>query len=450
MTKLPYSLITKDQQNAISALYQKNTLLVCPMGGGKSIMAATAISELVDDGHIKRVLIVTTPKIANTVWAKEFAKWEHTAHIRVVAATADAQERLDLIRDQRNTVVVVTFNVLPWIKDEKLFGLFDGLLIDETTKLKTPGGEQFKAIRKALNGFTWRCGLTGTPVSESFEALYAQMMLIDAGQALGTRFDSYMNTYFDPQDFKRYNWKLKPGSAQAIMRKIAHMVHTVPDYTASLPPINYVEHEITMPAQVQQAYDAMESDGVFDDVTAANAAVAVNKLIQIASGFAYDDTGAEVRLSDYRVRACADLILSLNENAIVVYWFEADKAALQSAIPNCISVTPANLKDAVAQWNAGSIPVLLVHPRSCGHGLQLEQGGRHVVWLGPQWSRDLWLQTNARVWRRGQTKPVYIHTFVAQNTIDCVVVDRVMDKGSFQDLFNQYLQQKKGKAWQSI
>lgn len=440
--RLSRDLLTPDQQDAITKAYESNRLIVAAMGAGKSVIGATVITELVTDGHLNRVLIVTTPKIANTVWAREFSKWEHTHHVRVVAATGEPDDRKSLIQDPSNTVVVITFNVLPWMRDERLFGLFDGLLIDETTKLKTPGGEQFKAIRKALAAFKWRCGLTGTPVSESFDALYAQMMLIDAGQALGTRYDAYLNTYFTPLDFKRYNWALKPGGAELILQRISHLVHTVPDYTAELPQITYVEHLLDMPAPVKEAYCLMEDDGVFGDISAANAAVVVNKLLQITSGFAYDATGAEKRISDYRVKACAELISNLKQNVLVVYWFEADREALKTAIPHAASVSPTNLKLIIPQWNSGAVPVLLVHPRSCGHGLQLEQGGHHIIWLGPQWSRDLWLQTNARVWRRGQQHPVTVHTFIARNTIDQVVVDRVMDKGSFQDLFNNYMQKR--------
>jgi len=408
------------------------------MGAGKSIIAATTMTELLDSQEVKRILLITTPKIANTVWVQEFDKWEHTHHINVQAATGTPEERLAVFKSDAQ-VVVATFNVLPWIKDEKLFTLFDGLLIDETTKLKTTGGAQFKALRPALKHFTWRGGLTGTPVSEDFIGLYGQMMLIDDGKALGTRKDTFMNRYFYPTDYKQYNWEMKADSAEEITLAIQHLVHVVPDYRDSLPPITFHIHTATPPPELMQYYDQMRSDMLTDDAVSGTAGVLVQKLQQIASGFIYDELGEAKPLSDFRLTSLQQLINTLTGNILIAYWYKEDLKRLQELLPTAETLTPSNLKTQVERWNNGQIQYLLIHPRSAGHGLQLERGGHTLIWYTPQWSNDLWEQTNARLWRKGQQNPVDVYTVVADDTIDVAIGARIQMKAGFEKLFMKHL-----------
>lgn len=436
---LSESLLTEDQQKAVTALYENDVLLVARMGAGKSVVAATAVAELLDDKQVQRVLIVTTPKIANTVWAQEFAKWHHTRHIPVAVATGTPEERLALLKSDA-PVCVVTFNVLPWMKKEKLFGLFDGLLVDETTKLKETGGAWFKALRPHLKKFLWRGGLTGTPVNEDFMGLYGQMMLVDAGESLGTRKEAFLNQYFYALDYKQYNWALKEGAEKRLLQAIAPHVHVMPEYRAELPPIEFHQVPLAMPDTLAAYYDRMRRDMVTEDTVSQTAAVLVQKLQQIGSGFVYDEAGEAVALSDYRVNALLDLLERLKgQNVIIAYWYKEDLQRLRAALPEAEELNPKTLAKTVKRWNAGEIEHLLIHPRSAGHGLQLEQGGHTIIWYSPVWSNDLWEQTNARVWRRGQKNPVHIYTLVADGTIDELVCQRVEKKAQFDKLFTQHL-----------
>lgn len=436
--RLSPSLLTPDQQDAISALYEGSRLIVGSMGVGKSVIAASAITELLDDKVLKRVLIITTPKIANTVWAQEFNKWEHTHHIDVAVATGDPAERLGVFKHQ-GQVVVATFNILPWIKENKLFDLFDGLLIDETTKLKTTGGSQFKALRSSLKKFTWRAGLTGTPVSEDFMGLFGQMMLIDTGKALGTRKEAFLTRYFYPTDYKQYNWAIKDGADEDILDAIRHLVHVAPDYRHTLPPIKFHKHRVKMPADLAEYYGRMCSDMLTDDAVSQTAAVLVQKLQQIASGFIYDELGDAIPLSDFRITSLQQLTSTLTGNILIAYWYQEDLQRLQRALPQAETITPANLNKQVERWNKGEIKYLLIHPRSAGHGLQLERGGHTLIWYTPQWSNDLWEQTNARLWRTGQTHPVDIYTIEASGTIDEAISMRITSKAEFEKIFMQHL-----------
>ena len=437
--RLSPSILTPEQQKAITALYEGNRLLVGNMGAGKSIVAATAIAELLEHQAVSRVLIVTTPKIANTVWAQEFDTWAHTHHVPVGIATGIPEEREQICKNPNYEVVVVTFNVLPWMKENKLFDLFDGLLIDETTKLKTTGGAQFKALRPSLKKFKWRGGLTGTPVSEDFLGLYGQIMLIDAGYTLGTRKDAFMSHYFYPTDFKQYNWALKEGAAEELLKAIKPLVHVIPDYRHELPPIVYETVALQMPEDLMAYYDEMRKDMVTEDASSASAATLVLKLQQIASGFIYGDDGEPVRLSTFRLQGLLDTLKRINSNVIISYWFQEDLAGLREWLPDAEELNPKNLKTQVKRWNAGEIKTLLIHPRSAGHGLQLEKGGHTIIWYAPQWSRDLYEQTNARIWRRGQTEEVKVITLVASDTVDLAVQARVWDKAEFERLFMKHM-----------
>lgn len=435
---LPKSFLSEDQQKAVTALYEKNCLLVARLGGGKTIIAATAITELLEEKQINRVLIVTTPKIANTVWPVEFKKWGHTQHVTLSIATGTPEQRMAAIKST-DQVCVITFNTLTWMKKEKLFGYFDGLLIDETTKLKESGGAGFKALRPHLKKFIWRAGLTGTPVNEDFLGLFGQIMLIDGGGSLGTRKDSFLNKFFFPTDYKKYNWELREGAEVQLLECIADLLHVMPDYRGELPPIEYHTETIIMPEPLSNYYHKMKKNMVTEDAISQSAAVLSQKLQQISSGFIYTETGDTVPLSNFRIEALKNLLDRIQGNTIIAYWYKEDFERLKTALPDAFELNPRNLTDIVNKWNAGDIKRLLVHPRSAGHGLQLEQGGADLVWYTPVWSNDLWEQTNARIWRKGQKNNVNIYTIEAEHSIDQVMSLRVESKGQFDKLFNEHL-----------
>ena len=439
LRRLSRSLLTPDQQSTITRIKASPTLLVGDMGVGKTVIAATAIQELLDAKKIKRVLIISTPKIANTVWKTEFNKWEHLHRITVELATGDAAQRQTAFSSSAQ-VVVMTFNTLPWWT-KTTHTNFDGLLIDESTKLKTPGGAGFKSLRHKLKNFSWRCAMTGTPVSENLLALYTQLFLVDLGLTLGTRFDTFRQRYFYPTDYKQYNWAVIPEQDKALLCAVAPHVHVMDEYSHELPPIEYEDVLLTLPPEVQDFYDELRKNLVLEaqDIVAANQAVLANKLAQVVNGWAYDVYGEPYQISDYRLHALKAERAAIEGNVIICYWYREDLARIKTTLADAVELTPANLAGTVQLWNDGKIRTLLIHPRSCGHGLQLERGGHTVIWYSPQWSRDLWLQTNARVWRRGQKHPVKILTLVADGTIDDLIISRVEGKGDFGTLFKKHL-----------
>tara|TARA_R110000803_G_scaffold128338_1_gene195763 strand:- start:713 stop:2056 length:1344 start_codon:yes stop_codon:yes gene_type:complete len=443
------SLLTADQQDCVDHLYENDyTLLDAAMGSGKSVVALTAIAELIRDGAFKHVLIIAPLKVCKTVWKQEAAGWEHTSHLSVARAVGTAAERLAAVREKAD-ITVINFENIVWLFRElhkKEIAHLDALVVDELSKLKSGGGSQFKALRPRLKNFCWRVGLTGTPVSEDWLGLYAQMLVVDGGAALGTRKDQYQRKYFYPTDYMEFSWELHDHSPAEITKKIAHLVYTLPDYRAELPPITYETLLLPMPKSVAAAYEEMSETMVLDaeDVAAENAAVLSGKLLQIANGFYYTPDGDGMRISNYKIDACVAAVDDSDGPVVVFYWFKSDLAELKKRMPHAreMGKTP---EQTLAEWNSGAIDVLLLHPRSAGHGLNAAAGGHEIIWLGPVWSRDLWEQSNARLWRRGQKHPVRVRSIIANHSIDLIVTDRVEGKGKFKELFKKHLHAVTGR-----
>ena len=453
---LSSSLLTCNQNAAVDRLFEYDrTFLVADMGSGKTVVALTAMAELLEQGVVSHVLVVAPLKVARTVWAQEAKLWSHLHHLDIAVAVGDAKTRQKAV-SRGAAITVINFENLPWLlRKAKLPCDYDGLVIDELSKMKAVGGAGFKALRPKLKSmFGWRVGLTGTPVSEDWEGLYGQVMVLDDGVALGTRRDVFYQKWFNQTDYKGYSFELKAGAATDIADRIRGLVHVLPDYRAELPPIKYRNVLLDMPTEVSEAYDAMVKDmaveisGANVEIIADSSAALVGKLQQCASGFLYGEGeyGREtIRLSEYRVEAVCKRVakyVSAGSNVMVPYWFQADYPLLRERLEEAgfrVGAVVDGVERAVANWNAGNLEVLLLHPRSAGHGLNLAMGGNIIIWFAPVWSRDLWEQTNARLWRRGQTKPVTVEVCMASGSVDELVQEKVRGKESFTKLFQKHL-----------
>jgi len=439
---LSVSLLTHSQEAAVTRLYDYNhTFLVAKMGTGKTVICLTAAAELLFDDQIKRVLVIAPKKVCDEVWAHESALWDHLNHLTVAVATGTPKQRKEAVLSNTDILVINYENVVWLIDNHRRSHGCDGLIIDELTKLKESGGAVAKKLRRRVNDFTWRVGMTGTPVSEDYTGLYGQMLMIDAGKALGTSKERYLNSYFFPTDYDRRNWMLRPGSAAVVADLIRPVLHVMDDYRHTLPPIEHWEEVVTLPPLAREMYKALKRDLLlqFDDgsaIVADNAAVLAGKLQQLANGFLYDRVaGVTIAAHDVKIRAVQELVAEAGGPVLIAYWFDEDRQRIENAF-NC----PTRIdKNTVRDWNAKRLNVLGIHPRSAGHGLNLAKGGATVIWYGPQWSRDLYEQTIARLWRTGQTETVRVFTVIAEGTVDEIIVDRVNGKGEFDKLLMAHL-----------
>ena len=456
---IPYSSLTADQLAAIDRLYEyDNTLLIANMGGGKTVCALSAVCELVERMFLHKILVLAPLKVCNTVWAHECDNWEHLTEYSddITICTGTAKEREQKLRDS-GRVVVINFENIPWLVEQKEFKQFDGLIVDELTKLKG-GGVSFKKLRKHLKQFSYRVGMTGTLVSENLESIFYQAMVIDNGKTFGRNKQKFLTEYFYPLDYNGYKWAAKPNTEKAITRMFRDYIYSMPDYRHTLPPLTVNIVPVTMPEDGRKVYTEMAKTMASEGVVADTVAVQVQKLQQISSGFLYaEDRSEESKHLHYAKYEKLKLILDFLHDrgvditggkktdpngVVIVYQYTDELEKLLKLFPDAGVIGGGKkdcLNETVKQWNSGKMPVLLLHPKSGGHGLNLAKGGSHIIWMSPVWSRDLFDQTNARLWRRGQTKPVIVDVLTCVDSVDELINLRLDDKAEFMSVFLEHL-----------
>ena len=406
---------------------RKRCALWLDMGLGKSVITLTAVSDLIDGFAVRRVLVIAPLRVANSVWKQEAALWEHLCHMKVSVCTGSERARLGALQSEADIYVINRENV-PWLVMQ--YGKqwpFDCVVIDEASSFKNAGSQRFKALRRTLPDTRYMILLTGTPSPNGLLDLWSQMYLIDFGETLGRTMTAYKQRFFE-QDYMGYKFKPREGSAEKIQRLLKPQVLSMSaaDYLQLPDRITLVER-VDLPPQVMSAYQNFERtllaelpDG--EEVEAMSAAVLANKLLQYSNGAMYtDDRGNWSEIHDAKIEALADLIeQNPNENMLVAYNYRTDLERLQKRFPQVrlLDKDP----DTVRAWNDGQIPLLLAHPASAGHGLNLQRGGSLIVWFGLNWSLELYQQFNARLHRQGQEKPVRVVHLIANGCID----ERVM------------------------
>jgi SNF2 family DNA or RNA helicase len=398
-------------------------------GLGKTGTVLTAIADLRAAEIVRRVLVVGPPRVVATVWAQEAAAWEHTAHLRVLVLAGSPARRQAVLRDGFATaeVVCVSYGLLPWLHRRVKREVWDWVVVDESSLIKDHRTRRWKAVAFTAMTARRRTLLTGTPTPKSWADLWAQVTVADLGKRFGRSPGGFLTRYFDQTGSGRV---AKEGTRQALTAKLKDFAIALraKDYL-DLPALIETSVPVEMPAsawavytELTDTFEAELEDGLIVDV--ANAAVMVGKLQQVSQGaLITDEQGAWSELHRAKLEAVAELVSELNgEPCLVVYWFKHDLARLRALFPEApvlgSGLSPGRLQALLDRWNRGEVPVLLLHPQAAGHGLNLQAGGRHLIWMALPWSWELWTQTIARLYRQGQTKPVMVYRVVAQGTID--------------------------------
>lgn len=399
------------------------TALLLDMGLGKTVTTLTAIRDLMQDTfEIKRVLVVAPLRVARDTWPEELQKWDHLKSLTCSVVVGSAAERRRALQKKADIYIVNRDNLVWLYNHSKL--TFDMVVLDELSSFKNPRTQRFK-VMKAMRPKAKRIvGLTGTPTGNGLMDLWAEFRLLDMGARLGRFIGQYRNQYFRPDKYNGqivYSYKLLPGAADAIYHRIADITVSMKarDYL-KMPELVSATKEVHLSDNEKKRYDELKKSLVLElpggEVTAANAASLTLKLCQIANGAIYTDDKGIVTIHDQKLDALEDLVESANGKPVLVaYWFRHDKERIQKRMK------ARELKSSVdfADWNAGKIPVALIHPASAGHGLNLQHGGSILIWFGLTWSLELYQQTVARLWRQGQTEQtVVVQHIVARGTID--------------------------------
>lgn len=396
------------------------------MGMGKTISTLTAIEALIYDYFdVDKVLVIAPVRVARDTWPTEIQKWDHLQGLTVSPIIGTAQQRA-AAAGRRADIYTIGRENIPWlVKHHGNRWPYDMVIIDELSSFKNPQAKRFKALKKVRPKIRRIVGLTGTPAPNSLLDIWAPFRLIDNGERLGKFITHYRDQYFLPD--KRsgqviYSWKIRPGADQAIYDNIADITVSMrtTDYL-TLPEVTRQHITVILDPKEQKMIDTLKRDLVLDigddTIDAANAATLSLKLQQLAGGAIYNEDGTGViEVHDQKLKALAELVDQADGNTMLVcYWFKHERDRILAAVPGArVLDTKQDFED----WNAGRVPVGLIHPASAGHGLNLQAGGHIMVWFTTPWSLELYEQANARLNRQGQTEPVSIIHIDTANSID--------------------------------
>lgn len=419
------------QQYCMNRIVQDPAVgLFLDMGLGKTIITLSAINELkYGRFQVKKVLIIAPKKVAEATWQREAAKWDNVSHLRISTVLGSTSKRIRALHTPADVYIINRENVV-WLVDYyKNDWPFDMVVADEMSSFKNHRAKRFKALAAIRSHITRLVGLTGTPSPNGLSDLWSQVYLLDQGERLGKYFTHFRERYFEPGRRCRevvYSYDPKEGAEKAIMDAISDICVSMKseDYL-ELPEIVYHDIPVALSTKAQRDYNELEKKMVLDlgdnhilDVT--SAAVLSNKLQQLANGAVYTDSGAWQEIHHDKVEAFMELIEQLNgKHAIVFYNFRHDLDRLIVALQKT-NLRVRQLQTSVDEldWNAGNVDVLLAHPASTAYGLNLQDGGNHVIWFGLNWSLELYQQANKRLHRQGQKNRVIVHQLICEGTRD--------------------------------
>lgn len=418
-------------------LNQSICCLMLDMGLGKTVITLTALWQLaLDSFDVSRVLVIAPKRVAEDTWPKELAKWEHLTGLTSSLVLGSAAERKAALQKKAFLYIINRENVAWLVKNH--YWDFDMVVIDELSSFKSNKAERFKAMKKVRPMVTRIVGLTGTPAPNTLLDLWPQMYLMDMGQRLGRFIGGFRDRFFLPDKRNReiiYSYKPREGAEDAIYALIS-------DICISMKAADYLDMperidnriEVSMSPKERKLYDDFQKDMVLsiddEELDAANAASLSNKLLQMANGAVYGEDKKVIPIHDRKLDALEDLVEAANGKPLLVaYWYKHDLQRIKARFKNARCIDTA--KD-IDDWNAGKIPLALIHPASAGHGLNLQDGGCTIVWFGLTWSLELYQQLNARLWRQGQKHTVVIHHIVTKGTHDEDVMQALENKDTRQ------------------
>ncbi|QGP41346.1 DNA phosphorothioation system restriction enzyme (plasmid) [Piscirickettsia salmonis] len=437
MERLTQGMLHEYQHDAVNFIIENpSCALFLECGLGKTITTLTALSSLVNQYEIIKTLVVAPKRVVATVWAQEAQKWTHTDYLTFSSVIGSPAQR-ERALEKKADVYLINYENLVWLIEHKTIDFdFDALIFDEFSKMKAFNSKRFKAVKKVLPCVNRVIGLTGTPAPNSLLDLWSLSYILDRGKRLGKAYTGFRERYFQ-SDYMGYNWKPHAGSATEIHSLLEDICLTLTaDEYLKLPRRIDNIIEVELPSAARHEYDELESDCLIkfegQSLAVQNPAILTNKLLQFSNGAVYtDDEGTYKIVHDAKLEALDDIIQEAVGNPVLVaYNYKSDLSRLRERFPKAEHINDA--PDTIERWNKGEIDILLAHPASAGHGLNLQDGGNTIVWFGLNWSLELYLQFNARLYRQGQTKPVFIHHIVTKDSVDQSVIESLQNKDQTQ------------------
>lgn len=414
--------------------YAKNWIIEKPSSGlfldlgmGKTVCTLTAVEELLYDYFdVAKVLVIAPLRVAEDTWSSEVKKWEHLKNVKISKVLGKEEVRIIALKEKADIYVINRENV-EWLVEYLGKGwFFDMVVIDELSSFKSPKSNRFKALKKVRPFIKRIVGLTGTPAPNGLLDLWSQVYLLDGGERLGKTLTGYRDRYFQPDKRNQtviFSWKPVDGAEDRIYEKLK-------DICISMKASDYLELPerinnrimVQLPKTAEEKYKKLEKELLLPleeaDVVANTAAVLTNKLLQMANGAVYDENSEVKEIHDAKLKALDDVIEAANGKPVLVFYsYKHDLDRLSKHLKNKEFRVLNTSKD-IEAWNKGKVPIVLVHPASAGHGLNLQFGGNIIVWFGLTWSLELYQQDNARLYRQGQQQSVVVNHIIAKGTID--------------------------------
>lgn len=417
------------------------------MGLGKTIVTLIAIEKLIYDYlEVNKILIIAPIRVATSTWPDEIQKWEEVSHLRYSVAVGTPLQRKKALDADADIYIINRENVV-WLIDNHEWD-FDMCVIDELSSFKNNSSKRFKALRKYIGRCKRVVGLTGTPAPNGLMDLWPQMYLLDQGKRLGKTIGRYRERYFKPgrsNGYIVYDYIPVNGAEEKIYESISDICISMKkeDYL-DMPARKYIDVMVDFDKKIMKRYKQFEKESIIelsqDEMLVANNAAAVcNKLQQFSNGSVYTEKREVINIHDCKLDALEDLIESANGQPVIIFYaFKHDRDKIMSRF----DTYEIQSNDDVRKWNEGCIPILLAHPASIGHGLNLQYGGRIIIWYGLTWSLELYQQANDRLYRQGQNQTVLVYHIVGRGTVDERIIRALKNKENTQDALIEYMKSK--------
>lgn len=429
------------QKYAAKRIYDEPSVgLFLDMGLGKTISTLMAIRRLLNEFKVQRVLIIAPKRVAEHTWSSEVNKWEQTKHLSLTRIIGTKKQRLEAL-DKWTDIYVVSVDNLQWLIDQNKWK-FDMVVIDEASSFKNHKSKRLVSLLKVRPKIKRLVELTGTPAPNNLLDIWSLIYLLDSGKRLGTNFNQFRARYFVPgakNGHIVFNWRLASGSDQLIHEAIQDITVSMKavDYL-KMPKLTHNTIRVELSSKERKLYDELERDSIIEfekgDVVAESAATLTTKLLQLANGQVYNEHGDIQPVHCKKLEALKEIVAESNGQPILVFYnFKHDLAIIEREL----DIVKLKGEKEIDAWNRGEIPILCAHPRSAGHGLNLQQGGHIAVWYGLTYSLEAYEQANARLYRQGQEKPVIIHHIETADSMDQQVMKILQKKQTGQDALMQ-------------
>ena len=428
------------------------------MGLGKTVITLTALHELKYYRFcIRKALVIAPKKVAENTWSAEASKWAHLRNLKLSVVLGSEKKRIEALNVNADVYVINRENTQWVVQHYGHDWPFDVVVLDESSSFKNHRAKRFRALKGVRSKISRLIELTGTPSPHGLTDLWAQVFLLDGGQRLGRTISVYRDMYFIPDKRNRttiFTYVPKDGAADAIYRQIQDICISMKaeDYL-TLPDMIVDDIPVRLDPKAQRAYAELEKTALLtvDEeqlITATSAATLTGKLLQLCNGAVYDEDGNVIPVHDCKMESFLETVEQLNgQHALVYYFFRHDRDRLVEALAKTglrvrVYCGVAEERD----WNAGEIDILLAQPASCGYGLNLQDGGHHVIWFGLTWSLEEYQQANKRLHRQGQIYPVIVHRLVVQGGTDEDVIKSLEAKDGAQEALLGALKARIDKA----